>query len=355
MALLCSTELSGHRAGCARGDSPVPGEEKHSWAQLLGSLPSSGHQSSSSSICTEDFAAKFWEGMVEPLLCQQEPAGHVPMEGAHPGQDESLFPTGRSLDTGTELAMELNKRPWQDRSPSQRRRESLESLGARISRLSQSHVGVSWGVPWASPSAQPALGCRDSPHGDLVATALPEHSWRTPGVSAGRSRAGTSTGSSFPRATSARTRGHPALDMRRQEPPALWGRGGNVTFSMDDTDRTQAADSSKRGATTLEEPGDTRAGICCQALEPKGQGQRLRELERGSRSLLQQRLRVMQQLRGLLQRDEAETLRQLQEALEQVREGRRGRGNVMELLGHTQPQSRERDPAGHRSPDVLLL
>lgn len=270
MALLCSTELSGHRAGCARGDSPVPGEEKHSWAQLLGSLPSSGHQSSSSSICTEDFAAKFWEGMVEPLLCQQEPAGHVTMEGAHPGQDESLFPTGRSLDTGTELAMELNKRPWQDRSPSRSRRESLESLGARISRLSQSHVGVSWGVPWASPSAQPALGCRDSPHGDLVATALPEHSWRTPGVSAGRRRAGTRTGSSFPRATSARTRGHPALDMRRQEPPALWGRGGNVTFSMDDTDRTQAADSSRsesRLAMGQREVLEEGAG-----LEPAGEG-----------------------------------------------------------------------------------
>ncbi|XP_058707067.1 uncharacterized protein LOC131585221 isoform X2 [Poecile atricapillus] len=46
--------------------------------------------------------------------------------------------------------------------------------------------------------------------------------------------------------------------------------------------------------------------------------ERLRELERGSRSLLQQRLRVLQRLHGLLQRDKAETLRQLREALEQL-------------------------------------
>ncbi|RLV97782.1 hypothetical protein DV515_00011487 [Chloebia gouldiae] len=46
--------------------------------------------------------------------------------------------------------------------------------------------------------------------------------------------------------------------------------------------------------------------------------QRLRELERGSRSLLRQRLRVLHRLHGLLQRDKAETLRQLQEALEQL-------------------------------------
>lgn len=245
MALLSPTELAGRGAGCAQGDSPVPREEEHSWAQLPGPQPSPGHCSSSSSICTEDFAASFWEGMVEPLLCQQEPAGHVPREGAGPGQDESLFPTGRSLDLRPQVPVELGRAPGQDRSPPRSRRESLESLGARISRLSR--VGVSWRVPWASPSAQPALGLRDPPRGDLLATALPGHSWRTPGVSAGRSRAGARTGSpgsSFPRASSATTRRHPTLGMRRQEPPALRGRGGNVTLALDDTDR-EGADSSR--------------------------------------------------------------------------------------------------------------
>ncbi|XP_062360264.1 uncharacterized protein LOC134050873 [Cinclus cinclus] len=397
-------ELSGRDARCARGDSPVPGEEKHSWAQLLGSRPSLGHWSSSSSICTEDFAARFWEGMVEPLLCQQEPAGDVPTEGACPGQDESLFSRERSLNTWPQLVMEVDRHPWQDRSPSQSRRESLESLGARISRLSQSHVGVTRGVPWASPSAQPALGCRDSPCEDLVAMALPGHSWRTPGICAGRSWAGTSIGSSFPRASRARTRGHPAPRMRQQEPPALWGRGGNVTFAVDDTDR-EGADSSRSEsglalghwevlAQLWEPPGDggplcpqgcveTRKGGChartglallghtwdthhrchtdlqnmeacvgqeqldkemrkpATSLEEKLELlQRLRELERGSRSLLQQRLRVMQRLQGLLQRDRAETLRQLQEVLEQVRRGggdgrdeRGGIGQAGELGG----------------------
>ncbi|XP_058707066.1 uncharacterized protein LOC131585221 isoform X1 [Poecile atricapillus] len=65
--------------------------------------------------------------------------------------------------------------------------------------------------------------------------------------------------------------------------------------------------------------------------------ERLRELERGSRSLLQQRLRVLQRLHGLLQRDKAETLRQLREALEQGRAGRR-------ILREHLP-SRPRDPA----------
>lgn len=252
MALLSPAELAGRRAGCARGGSPVPREEEHSWAQVLGSKPSPGHRSSSSSICTEDFAASFWEGMVEPLLCQEEPAGDVPTEGAHPGHEESLFPAGRSLDVRPQLAMEPGRHSWQDRAPSRRRRESLESLGARISRLSQSHAGMAWGIPRAVPSAQPAPGRRDSPRGDLSATASPGRSWRTPGISAGRSRAGTRTGSpgsSFPRASSAVPRGHPAPGMRRQEPPALWGRGGNVTFAMDDGDREGAG--SSRGESGL--------------------------------------------------------------------------------------------------------
>ncbi|XP_039582120.1 uncharacterized protein LOC120510385 isoform X5 [Passer montanus] len=239
MALLSPTELAGHRAGSARGGSPVPREEEHSWAQLPGSRPRPGHWSSSSSVCTEDFAVAFWEGMVEPLLCQQEPAGDVPTAGAHPGQDQPLFPTGRSLDT----AMEPGRAPGQDRSPS---RSSLESLGARISRLSQSHGGVVWGVPWPGPPARPALGHRDSARGELLATALPGRSWRAAGIAAGRSRAGARTGSpgsSVPRASSARTRAHPALG-----PPALGGRGGNVTFSVAAMDREGAARSRSAGS-----------------------------------------------------------------------------------------------------------
>ncbi|XP_038008874.1 collagen alpha-1(I) chain-like [Motacilla alba alba] len=401
MALLCPTELAGRRAGCARGGSPVPREEERSWAQLPGSRPRPGRCSSSSSVRTEDFAASFWEAMVEPLLCQQEPAGAVPTAGAHPGQDEPLFPTGRSLGTATEPG----RAPRQDRSPS---RSSLESLGARISCLSQSHGGVAWGVPWPGPPAQPALGHRD----------WPGRSWRAAGIAAGRSRAGARTGSpgsSAPRASRATTRGHPSLG-----PPALWGRAGNVTFTVAATDREGAASSRSAGtavgapgrwgspespglrgdqkgelpckcwmpggggaATALvpvEEPGgDTRAGIWCQALQPRGQSQdwpgtagthpghpslvphgpaedgeswqgqgahvgqkqldkerrktatsqeeklelleRLRELERGSCSLLRQRLRVLHRLHGLLQRDRNETLRQLREALGQERPG----------------------------------
>ncbi|XP_048179118.1 uncharacterized protein LOC125335491 [Corvus hawaiiensis] len=270
-------ELAGRRAGCARGDSPVPREEEHSWAQLLGSQPSPGHRSSSSSICTEDFAASFWEGMVEPLLCQEELAGDVPTEGTHPGQEESLLPAGRSPDVRPQLAMEPGRHSWQDRAPSRRRRESLESLGARISRLS--HAGMAWGVPGPVPSGQPALGRRDSPHGDLSAMASPGHSWRTPGISAGRSRAGTRTGSpgsSFPRASSAMPRGHPALGMRRQEPPALWRRGGNVTFAVDDVDRAGAGSSSKSAGTAVGAPGrwgspvspggDQEVGLPCKRM-----------------------------------------------------------------------------------------
>ncbi|XP_063271797.1 collagen alpha-2(I) chain-like isoform X10 [Prinia subflava] len=256
-------EPAGRGAGCAQGDSPVPWEEEHSWPQLLGSRPSPGHCSSSSSVCTEDFAARFWEGMVETLLGQQEPAGAVPGEGAHPGQDESVFPTGRSLHMRPQPATELGRAPRQDRPPSRSRRESLESLGARISHLSRSHGGVAWGAPWPSPPAQPALGHRDSPRGDLLAVALPGHSWRTPGLSAGRSRAGARTGSpgsSFPRASSARTRGHPNLGMRRQEPPALWGHGGNVTFTVDGMDR-EGADSSRRAGTAVAAPGQWRSPV----------------------------------------------------------------------------------------------
>ncbi|XP_027562263.1 uncharacterized protein LOC113979029 [Neopelma chrysocephalum] len=265
-------ELEGHSAGCPQGDSsPVPWEQEQSWAPLLGSSP--GDRSSSSSICTEDFAARFQEGMVEPLLPEEEEdelTGVVPTEGADPGQDESLFPTGRSLDVRRQLVTYPGRKLWGDRSPSPMRRGSLESLGARISRLSQNHVlGVARGEPCPAPSAQPALGRGDSPQGgsgsreDLLAFSLPGHPLRTPGISAGRSRAGARTGSaSLP---SARTRGHPsskALGQRLQEPPALRGQSrGNVTLAVDDTEgegagsRNRAPCSDHRAEAALGAPG----------------------------------------------------------------------------------------------------
>ncbi|XP_064530611.1 uncharacterized protein LOC135423890 isoform X2 [Pseudopipra pipra] len=249
-------ELEGHSAGCPRGDSsPVPWEQEQSWAPLLGSSP--GDRSSSSSICTEDFAARFQEGMVLPEEEEDELTGIVPAEGADPGQDESSFPTGRSLDVQRQLGTDPGRKLWEDRSPSLMRRGSLESLGARISQLSQSHVlGGAWGEPCPAPSAQPALGQGDPLQGGpgsreaLLAFALPGHPLRTPGISAGRSRAGARTGSaSLPGASSARTRGHPsskALGQRLQEPPALRGQSrGNVTLAVDDTEREGAGSRSR--------------------------------------------------------------------------------------------------------------
>ncbi|XP_064582874.1 uncharacterized protein LOC135454549 [Zonotrichia leucophrys gambelii] len=367
-------ELAGCGAGCARAGSPVPREEEPC--------------SSSSSVCTEDLAASFWEAMVEPLLCQQEPAGGVPRAGAHPGQDEPLFPAGRSPDT----AMEPSRAPRQDSSAS---RSSLESLGASISRLSLSHGGVSR----PGPPAQAALAHGDTARGELLGTA--GHPWIAAGIAAGRSRAGAGAGtgapgSSAPRASRATTRGH----------PALWGRGRNVTFSVAAMDREGAA-SSRSADTAVRAPrpwrsplspglrGDQKGELPCKGLvghplwrsqegtrvlgsgaRPRSQGdrartglallrhtwdtchrchtdlqstswqgqgarvsqeqldkerrkittseeeklellERLRELERGSRHLLRQRLRVLHRLQGLLQRDRAQSLRLLREAMEQ--------------------------------------
>nr|XP_041575335.1 uncharacterized protein LOC115497384 isoform X2 [Taeniopygia guttata] len=387
-------ELAGGRAGYARGGSPVPREEDHSRAQLLGSRPGPGHRSSSSSICSEDSAASFGEGMPEPLLCPQEPAGGVPgagacchssaklSTGAHPGQDEPSLPAG----TSPAVAVGPGRAPRQDRAPS---RSSLESLGARISRLSRSHRGVARGVPWPGPPAQPAPGHGGSPREELLC------------------RAATRTGSP---GSSARARGHPAL-----QPAALWGRGGSVTFPMADVGR-KGAPSSRSAGTAMGAPrrwgspvspglrGDKEGGLPCkgvagqplqrsqegtrelgsgakpwsqgdrartglallghtwdthhlchtdlQRMSWQGQGarvgqewldkerrktatsqeeklellERLRELERGRRSLLRQRLQV------LLRRDTADTLRQLREALEQERlSGLGGRAALLRL------------------------
>ncbi|KAM6051581.1 uncharacterized protein LJ206_016841 [Theristicus caerulescens] len=260
-------ELEGHRAGCPRGEaSPVPWEEV-CWglAQLLRSQPSLGDRSSSSSVCTEDFAARFWEGMVEPLLFSEEeedePAGDVRTEGDDPGQDESLFPAGRRLDVQRLLAVEPGRRPLHGVSPPLMRRESLESLGERISRLSQSNaLGVAWGSPRPAPSVQPALGREDSPHRgpcsgeDLFAIDLrgkdpaAGRPWRPPGTSAGRSRAWARRGSpsgGLPGASGART--SKSLGLRHQEPSALQGRrGGDVTLAVDDVEKEGAGSRQRR-------------------------------------------------------------------------------------------------------------
>ncbi|KAL9834202.1 uncharacterized protein GJ701_012605 isoform 2-T4 [Geothlypis trichas] len=262
--------------------------------------------------------------------------------------------------------------------------------------------GDALGVPRPGPPAQPALAHGDGARGDLLGTA--GHPWIAAGIAAGRSRAGTRTGApgSAARASRATARGHPALG----PPPALWGRGRNVTFSVAAMDREGAA-SSRSAGTAVGAPrpwrsplspglrGDQKGELPCKGLagQPlwrsqegtrelgsgarpwsqgdrartglallghsrdtchqchtglqsaswQGQGarvgqeqldkerrkittaqeeklellERLRELERGSRSLLRQRLRVLHRLQGLLQRDRAQSLRLLREAMEQ--------------------------------------
>ncbi|XP_064890033.1 uncharacterized protein LOC110359133 isoform X2 [Columba livia] len=265
-----TAELEGHGARCPRGvTSPVPWE-KRCWglAQLLDPQPSPGDRSTSSSICTEDFATRFLEGMEEPLWFSEEedePTGDVPTEGDDPGKDESLFPAGRRLDDRRRLVVEQGRHPWQGRSPLARR-QSLESLGGRISRLSRSDAqGMGRGGARAAPSAPPALGCEHSPHrssgcrkdpstitlrGDNPAAGCP---WRAPGTSAGRSSAmaqGGSANGRLPGSSGARTRGHPAsrtLGLRWQQLPALWGRrGGDITLAGCDTRKAGAGSRQRR-------------------------------------------------------------------------------------------------------------
>ncbi|KAJ7427044.1 hypothetical protein WISP_10239 [Willisornis vidua] len=226
--LLSHTELEGHNARCPQGDSSlVPWEQ-----ELLELSPGewSSSRSSSSSICTEDFAARFQEGMVESLLEEEEeedePTADVPREGADLGQEDSLFPTGRRLGDRQQLEMEPGRQPWGDRSPSLRKWESLESLGVRISRLSQSHMpGMAWRGAEAAVAAPGPRGAR----------------------------AGV--------------------------PPVSWWQCGKQKVWLP--------------------------------------GQRLRELEKSTRSLLQQRLQTLHQLHVLLQREKVDILWQLQKTLEQ--------------------------------------
>ncbi|XP_054700376.1 uncharacterized protein LOC129213763 [Grus americana] len=202
--------------------------------------------------------------MVEPLLSSEEeedePTGNVPAEGDNPGQDESLFPTERRLDVQQQLVVERGRQLSQGKSPLLMRRESLESLGQRISRLSQSGRG-----PRPAPSRQLALGREVSPHGgprsgeDPLVIALlgedlaPGRPWRAPAISAGRSGAGARRGSArggLPGDSRAGTRGYPSrksLGLRWQEPPALWGRcGGDITLAVEDAEKEGAGSRQRR-------------------------------------------------------------------------------------------------------------
>ncbi|CAM9551226.1 unnamed protein product [Bubo scandiacus] len=238
--------------------------------------------------------------MVEPLLFSEEEEDEP--DGHNPGRDESLFPAGRRLGVWQQLAAESGRHLSQGRSPPLMRRQSLESLGGRITRLSQSDaLGTAWGGTWPVPSTQPALGWEDSPHGnpfsgeELLAMALHGEDLaagcpqRVPGISASRSRAGSRRGSAtggLPRASGARTRGHPTskpLGLRQQEPPALWGRrGGDITLAVDDVEKEGAGSrqrrapcSSHRTNTAAGPPGRCRTGAnvssCPGVAECRGQ------------------------------------------------------------------------------------
>ncbi|TFJ98035.1 interferon-induced guanylate-binding protein 1 [Platysternon megacephalum] len=172
---------------CANQDGTSWGEAGHSrkeeygWRlmHLLGSeqAPENlGDQSDSNSVCTEDFAARFREGMVDPLVNSDGegdvpaggfPAGDSAEEGRVTGikaRPAGLCPTMEACGAAAEgfvlntarrqhilqrfeeglegdSALALSSSVEGPRSLSSRtRRESLESLGGRISRLSQSNT-----------------------------------------------------------------------------------------------------------------------------------------------------------------------------------------------------------------------
>lgn len=228
---------------------------------------------------------------MEPLLSEEEdePAGDVPTEGDDSGQDESLFSTGRSLGVRRQLAVEPGRRPLQGRSPRLMRRESLESLGGRISRLSQSDaLGVPWGGPQPAPSLQPALGWEDSPHRrscsgkDSLTIALggenpaAGHLQRAPGISEGRIRAGARRGSpdsGLPGFSVAGSGGHPTskpLGLRRQEPPALQRQRGEVVNLAVDGVEKEGARSWQRRAPCLDHRETGLAVGCWRRMEGLG-------------------------------------------------------------------------------------
>nr|XP_047911267.1 uncharacterized protein LOC125181188 isoform X2 [Anser cygnoides] len=354
-------------AGEAQGAPLSHGAEpagRGSWRQRR------GDGSSSSSVCTEDLAAAFWEGMVEPAVFsegEEDEALTFPTEADGDGQDASP-----SVGPGC---------PWRDTSPWLTRRESLESLGVRISRLSQISAGTARGGPCPAPS-----------EGDTG------HPWRPPGSSASRSGAGTG--------------GHPRskpTETRHQQPAAVRGwQGGDAALTVEkegggsrqrgarcSSHRTEAAAGpsgrcsphskvlsfvscpggvtqpqwqrgrlaavlshklvSLRGALRRSQERTQELGAGAQGTWREGErgrgsqrgcdggtGQarratlalrdeklelqeRLRELQHRTRSLLRQRLETLERLRVLLREEKAAAPRQLQEAMEKERDWRQQR------------------------------
>ncbi|XP_025932369.1 uncharacterized protein LOC112971302 isoform X2 [Apteryx rowi] len=231
-------------------------------------LQTEASQSSSSSVCTEDFAARFQEGMVEPLVFSEDeedepfsagirhardvPAGgngiSCPAEDHDSGQDESLLSTGRRQEVPWQLEVELGC-PLQSTSPSLMRRQSLESLGGRISRLSQSNAVTAgmepasfpgWWAPMPAPSEQGW-----TLHGADVRGCLTR---RRAGVPV--PRASVSADSSLPGDGDAGTRWHRVsrpVRSRQQETPALRRRSGrDVVLAVADVDMEGAGDRLRR-------------------------------------------------------------------------------------------------------------
>ncbi|CAM5106156.1 unnamed protein product [Natator depressus] len=141
--------------GTSWGEAGPSRKEEYGWRllHLLGSeqAPENlGDQSDSNSICTEDFAARFRDGMVDPLVNSDGegdvPAGDSAEEGSVPGvkaRSTGLSPAAETFEAVAEgregdLPLALSSSMEGPQSLSSRtRRESLESLGGRISRLSQ--------------------------------------------------------------------------------------------------------------------------------------------------------------------------------------------------------------------------
>lgn len=133
-------------------------------------------------------------------------------------EDEALsFPTEDDGD-GQDASLSVGPGwPWRDTSPWVTRRESLESLGVRISRLSQISAGKPRGDPCLAPSEE-----------DMG------HPRRPPGSSASRNGAGTG--------------GHPRrkpTETRHQQPAATWGwQEGDAALAVE----KEGGGSKQRGA-----------------------------------------------------------------------------------------------------------
>ncbi|XP_043354300.1 uncharacterized protein LOC119843811 [Dermochelys coriacea] len=146
--------------GTSWGEAGPSRKEEYGWRllHLLGSEQAPENledQSDSNSVCTEDFAARFRDGMVDPLVNSDGegdvpsgdfPAGDSAEEGSVPSvkaRSTGLSPSTETCEAVAEgregdLPLALSSSMEGPQSLSSRtRRESLESLGDRISRLSQ--------------------------------------------------------------------------------------------------------------------------------------------------------------------------------------------------------------------------